>query len=132
MKSKNEEYGFDRYITVFEVEMRAFQEGVIRKVLVPTKELNGDPHHDLERVFYYGQNDFQPVADRCSVSMGDVVRYKGQRWYCSMVGWQQLPNQTYEANVGNVASGKVSPFSECPSCGHRHNQHSPKCRRSQR
>lgn len=78
----------------FEVEMLAFQNGVIRKVRVPAHELDGTPAHDLERIFYYGQNDFQPVADRCSVSMGDVVRYKGQRWSCEMVGFKQLGEKT--------------------------------------
>jgi hypothetical protein len=74
----------------FEVEMLAFQGGLIRRVRVPEDELDGVPAHDLERIFYWGQNDFQPVAERCSVSMGDVVRYNGDRWLCAMVGFQKL------------------------------------------
>lgn len=108
-------------LTVFEVEMRAFQEGVIRRVRVPSQELDGNPDHDLERIFYYGQNDFQPVADRCSVSMGDVVRYNGQRWYCSMVGWQQLPEVKVKDTCDHCTSTNArwsvhDPLKLCPSC----------------
>lgn len=46
-----------------------------RNVDVPLSafEKAADVHALLELVFYYGQNDFQPVADRCSVSTGDVI-----------------------------------------------------------
>jgi len=74
----------------FEVELNAFQDGVIRIVRVPQDQLDGDPMHDLEQIFYWGQNDFQPVKDRCSVSMGDVVRYRDERWLCAMVGFQKV------------------------------------------
>lgn len=74
----------------FEVEMRAFQAGVIREVRVPASELTGEPMHDLERVFYWGQNDFEPVPRRCSVSCGDVVRYDGKRWEVMPCGFKQI------------------------------------------
>jgi len=77
-------------LTEFQVELLAFQKGVIRYVYVPTEELDGVAEHDLERVFYWGQNDFQPMHRRCSVSMGDVARYKGQRWLCAMLGWELI------------------------------------------
>jgi hypothetical protein len=77
----------------FEVEMHAFQSGAIRVVRVPLDELDGIPEHDLERIFHWGQNDFQPTVDRCSVSMGDVVRYNGDRWVCEMVGWKWVVKQ---------------------------------------
>ena len=78
---------FDRE---FEVEMRAFQAGVIRPVRVPSRELTGEMVHDLERVFYWGQNDFQPVAGRCSVSCGDVIRFDGNRFWVAPMGFEQL------------------------------------------
>jgi hypothetical protein len=77
-------------LTKFEVEMHAFQKGIIRYVYVPSKDLNGDAERDLEHVFYWGQNDFQPMRRRCSVSMGDIARYNGQRWLCAMVGWELI------------------------------------------
>ena len=83
----------ERESVEFEVEMVAFQKGVIRAVRVPKDELDGNPTHDLERIFYWGQNDFQPVAGRCSVSMGDIVRYNGQRWLCAMVGFEHLAGE---------------------------------------
>jgi hypothetical protein len=80
---------FDR---TFEVEMLAFSRGdpEIRIVKVPSSELNGIPEHDLERVFYWGQNDFQQVSRRCSVSMGDVVRMDGERWRVEMCGFVKI------------------------------------------
>jgi hypothetical protein len=59
---------------IFEVEMNAFMDGKIREVNVPDQELAPNDHiQNLEKVFYYGQNDFQPVADRCSVSVGGTL-----------------------------------------------------------
>jgi hypothetical protein len=74
----------------FEVEMHAFQNGIIRIVRVPLDELDGIPAHDLERIFYWGQNDFQNVAGRCSVSVGDVVRINGDRWRVDLTGWTKV------------------------------------------
>jgi len=46
-----------------------------RNVNVPLSafEKASDVHALLELIFECGQNDFQPVPDRCSVSTGDVV-----------------------------------------------------------
>jgi len=77
---------------IFEVELTMFQKGAIRKVDVPDKELNGELEHDLEKIFYFGQNDFQPIADRVSVSAGDIVRYKGARYMFDILGTRKLNN----------------------------------------
>ena len=75
----------------FEVEMNAFQEGAIREVNVPYEELApNDLDQNLEKIFYYGQNDFQPVKDRCSVSAGDVIRFNGMRFEVAMFGFEEV------------------------------------------
>ena len=83
-----------------EVELRGFNDYVdsgIRYVDVPDSKipsanmaLNNEVAlmSALDKVFYYGQNDFQPKQQR-SVSVGDVVRLYGQRWTVAMVGWKQ-------------------------------------------
>ena len=67
---------------IFEVELSAFHrperpgtEVRVRQVDVPDREVDaaGTVEAVLERVFYYGQNDFQPLP-LPSVSVGDVVR----------------------------------------------------------
>jgi len=77
----------------FEVEMRMFQHGVIREVDVPDVELNGKTKHDIEKIFYYGQNDIQNKKGRVSVSAGDVVRYKGKRYLIKFLGFEEIGNE---------------------------------------
>lgn len=69
-----------------------FQDGAIRVVEVPDAELTGRIEDDLEKIFYYGQNDFQSVPERCSVSAGDVVRYHGTRYLVDTCGFKKLNN----------------------------------------
>lgn len=83
----------------FEVELTMFQQGAIRVVDVPDHELTGVVERDLEKIFYYGQNDFQPIPKRCSVSAGDVVRYHGQRYMIDTVGTRKI-----EHNGGALSS----------------------------
>jgi hypothetical protein len=74
----------------FEVELQMFQKGVIRLVTVPDKELTGELNHDLQRIFYYGQNDFQNDPQHCSVSAGDIVRYHGTRYLIEPIGFKPI------------------------------------------
>lgn len=74
----------------FKVELNMFQEGAIRKVRVPTKELTLNTQHNLQKIFYWGQNDFQPVSGRCSVSAGDTIRYFGLRYLILPIGFRKL------------------------------------------
>jgi hypothetical protein len=76
----------------FEVELQMFQKGVIRMVDVPDQELTGNIEDDLDKIFYYGQNDFQPSSTRCSVSAGDIVRYHGIRYLIEPMGFKKLNN----------------------------------------
>jgi hypothetical protein len=76
----------------FEVELNMFQNGAIRVVDVPDQALNGQVEHDLDQIFYYGQNDVRPISDRVSVSAGDVIRYHGTRYMICGVGFKKLEN----------------------------------------
>jgi hypothetical protein len=89
----------------FEVELQMFQKGAIRKVVVPDEELTGDLVHDLNRIYYYGQNDFQNDPEHCSVSAGDIVRYHGVRYLLSPKG--ALPITTNGGQLSNDPAKKL-------------------------
>lgn len=67
-----------------------------RIVDVPSDEIPEGTTQDeiLERVFFYGQNDFQPKPIR-SVSVGDVVKlHDGSLHRVRGAGWESLPAGT--------------------------------------
>jgi len=77
------------------VLMLAFErEGVVRLVDVPDDEITDDPMEVMERVFYWGQNDFQP-QNICSVSMGDIAEYQGKYYFCGH-HWEEISSETVE------------------------------------
>ncbi len=89
-------------IVIIEVEMQAFDRGRIRTVVIPVAEGVGQTTESpfwrdlttdqkLDHIFYYGQNDFQPVANHCSVSVGDIIRLEGRRYRVDAVGFNELP-----------------------------------------
>ena len=65
--------------------------GETRTVDVPDAEVPpGTPDEDiLERVFYYGQNDFQPKPHP-SVSMGDVIELGDDFWMIRAIGFRRM------------------------------------------
>lgn len=77
----------------FEVEMVAFKhqghDHGIRTVEVPAEELTQDWKKDVERIYYWGQNDFQPQQIP-SVSVGDIIRYEGRRYLVKVVGFEEI------------------------------------------
>lgn len=85
---------------IVRVRMLAFEEllpdgaPVIREVDVPDAEITGSVLLDLDAVYYYGQNDFQP-RECCSVSVGDVAEYAAKLWYCGRSGWLEMPEGEY-------------------------------------
>lgn len=81
------------------VHMLAFQENVTRLVDVHDHWLHlADSRKKLlELVYYYGQNDVQPVNDCCSVSMGDVAVVEGKYFLCCPVGWRELSEEEFRA-----------------------------------
>ena len=77
-------------MATFEVEMAAFANGAIREVDVPEREIKEKSDEEiLERIFHWGQNDFQP-RQLPSVSVGDVVRMKGKRFMVVAVGFKEI------------------------------------------
>jgi hypothetical protein len=84
-------------MTTIIVEMLAFMEGETRFVNIPDDEWNNAQGviPKLELVYHYGQNDFQPVKDRCSVSAGDVVKLFGKCYKTCFYGWKELSVEDY-------------------------------------
>ena len=82
----------------FEVEMHAFapkkyitdktgQEVAWVRIRTVTLPLDVEPR--LGAIFQYGQNDFQP-KNLPSVSVGDIIRFQGERWVVMPVGFQKV------------------------------------------
>jgi len=80
----------------FNVHMLAFMNGEIREVEVPAEECGGDVYEVLERIFYWGQNDFQPVKDRASVSVGDVAECFGRYFLVLGAGWKEITEEKFK------------------------------------
>jgi len=89
-------------VVTIEVEMQAFGGGRIRTVVIPIAEGVGQATESpfwrdltkdqkLDHIFFYGQNDFQPVANHCSVSVGDIIRLEGKRYRVGAVGFSVIP-----------------------------------------
>ncbi len=81
----------------YKVHMLAFHEPTVeRTVEVPDDELVQDTDHILERIFYYGQNDFQPQAGICSVSVGDVAELNGTLHMVAPMGFKEITEAQME------------------------------------
>jgi hypothetical protein len=81
---------------------------LVRPIVIPTEDIESISAADLpeggtvmdailERAFYYGQNDFQPIPNRYSVSVGDVIEipssmaFLGRRHFRVLgAGFQEL------------------------------------------
>lgn len=95
----------------FKVYMAAFMgAGVVRVVDVPDGELQQATSRAevMDLVFRHGQNDFQPVKDRCSVSTGDVIwipflcpphvsaeAWAPGYWMVAMSGFEQITDEAF-------------------------------------
>lgn len=81
----------------FIVHMLAFHDytpdnEVLREVDVPDEEVAeaNTFQQILELAFTYGQNDHQPVPERCSVSVGDVIEHCGNFFLICGVGFREI------------------------------------------
>lgn len=80
----------------FNVRMTAFgKPNEVRTVTVPNTVLAHDPEHNLEQVFYYGQNDFQPMPHP-SVSMGDVIELNQKLFLCQAFGFKEISKEQFD------------------------------------
>lgn len=84
----------------FEVELNFFMPGTIRVVTVPREQIREALKQNrisevLDQIWKYGQNDFQP-QELPSVSMGDVIRFKDERFMVMSLGFKKLkPGEFY-------------------------------------
>ena len=82
----------------FNVRMTAFgKPNEVRTVNVPNTVLDR-AHGDeavLEQVFYYGQNDFQPMPHP-SVSMGDVIELNQKLFLCQAFGFKEISKEQFD------------------------------------
>lgn len=101
----------------FNVHMLAFEKGKIREVNVPCEELTGKLGQDLDLIFRYGQNDFQPQPI-CSVSVGDVAEFDGEPYMVMSSGWKKMSKQEFK---------QYSSMASCPACGKGVNGVDPLC-----
>jgi hypothetical protein len=83
------EHNMSRVTRTFKVHMLAFANGDIREVYVPVSELSS-VEGNLEKVFHYGQNDFQPHPSLPSVSVGDVIEMDDEKYRVEPVGFSKL------------------------------------------
>jgi hypothetical protein len=74
---------------IFNVEMLAFGNGEVRPVDVPDEKLTDNVMENLELIFHYGQNDFQPLPFP-SVSSGDVIHYNDKTYTVDFVGFSEI------------------------------------------
>ena len=90
--------------TTFKAHMLAFEDEMpdgsvkIREVQVPTTHLRDIWQHDLEQVWQWGQNDFQP-QQCCSLSVGDVVEYDDKLYVAASFGWREISQDDYATLV---------------------------------
>jgi hypothetical protein len=81
---------------IVRVRMLAFREGAIREVQLPD-EAYEDEAEWLEAVFYFGQNDFQLVKDKPSVSVGDVIEARdGGLYMVVSAGFRKITEEEYQ------------------------------------
>jgi hypothetical protein len=92
---------------VIQVEMWAFQNGVIREVRIPD-EACGSADEMLNAVYHFGQNDIQPVEGRCSVSVGDVILLDGERYLVMVCGFTKMSAQDYGQYLASSSVGRIS------------------------
>lgn len=69
------------------------EESPLRPVNVPDEQLTGTMN-DLDKVYLYGQNDFQPLQF-CSVSAGDVIHWNEKPYLVAAMGFQLLTLEQY-------------------------------------
>ena len=69
-----------------------------RTIDIPAEDIEAIPFDSqirdavLELAFKYGQNDFQPISDRRSVSVGDVIEFEawGEFHLVESLGWTKV------------------------------------------
>ena len=76
-------------MSIIKVRMEAFAKGKIREVEIPNDASFMSIENQLELVFHYGQNDFQP-KHMPSASVGDVILFEDTEYIIEAVGFKEL------------------------------------------
>ena len=80
----------------------------IRPVLIPDDERGETPQATLSRAFYYGQNDFQPSREHCSVIAGDVLDIgDGSLHLVRYVGFRKLTAEEFAAYLATPRQDRL-------------------------
>ena len=74
---------------IVKARLYAFKDGQVREIDVPDREMFGPIERKLERVYYWGQNDFQP-RQLPSLSVGDVVELEDKFFLVNVAGFREL------------------------------------------
>lgn len=98
---------------IFSVRMIAYHtlnngEALIRPVKVPDSELRKNLAGNLELIFKYGQNDIQPVQNRCSVSVTDVIEYCNKLYVVCSIGFKEISFTEYDRYI-QMKKAKLVP-----------------------
>lgn len=95
------------------VHMLAFlNKGDVREVEIPDDEVeDAVSSHEvyatdaiLNLVYHYGQNDFQPIYNKPSVSVGDVIELDGKYWMVAPIGFKSITQEEFDSLEGRIAS----------------------------
>jgi hypothetical protein len=90
-----------------QVQMLAFgNPGEIRTVEVPDHLWTEDKDKNLDLVFEYGQNDFQP-QNHPSVSVGDIIELDTYYYIVRPFGFLGLTPDQYKEYTGMDRSGRM-------------------------
>lgn len=74
--------------------------GIIREVTIPDENKGNDVMVTLEKVFHWGQNDFQPIDGSPSVSVGDIVIHGSKYFMVAPVGFRELDSSVVMSLLG--------------------------------
>ena len=82
---------------------------------------NLDTHQKLDQIFYYGQNDFQPVPNHCSVSVGDIIRLEGKRYRVEATGFAEVAElaPTVQGSLSGPGSATLNTARRSRRSGNR-------------
>ena len=78
----------------------------VRMVNIPDDEYMesaGVPIQVLEYVFKYGQNEYQPLRNFPSVSVGDAAEFDGKYYMCAPMGWDEMSKDEFDKLVPPTA-----------------------------
>lgn len=101
---------------IYDVHMHAFHDPVVIRQVDITPglgEVEPSQSELLELIFKYGQNDFQPLQDRYSVSVNDVVElHDGSLHMVGGMGFFPISRETLEKLPARVSARVMFPKDE--------------------